>query len=183
MTDPITPEKTDTRDDIERALDTIAGILRGLVAQQATGELAALKRLDWRQPSALAFARLTTSKAVEALLPADHDNSETLRRLAAIASEMAAANELHAGWSLGRALADIGASEQRLGALLTARADALIDQVKRTAHRLGREGPLPYRQIGKLLLADLLDPVAAEDLRFQIARDYARSTRASARSA
>jgi hypothetical protein len=36
-------------------------------------------------------------------------------------------------------------------------------------------GPLPYRQLGVLVLAETLDPAAAEATRFQIARDYARA--------
>ena len=175
--DPTEPlQKTDSRDRIDLALDAVAGMLRGLREKEATGDLAELRRLDWRSPDNLAFARLTTVKHVETLLESASGDREILRRLAAIVSEMAAAGELHAGWRLGRALADIKASPQRLGALLTARGDALIDAVKRTARRLGREGALPYRQLGRLLLADHLDPAAAETLRFEIARDFARNS-------
>ena len=172
---PDTADHPDTRDDIARALDAFARAIRELSAQDATGDLAALKRLDWRRPDALAFARLTIAAPVSGLIEAAPDPRALLSRLAAIASVMAAASELHAGWRLGRALAEAGATPQRLGALLTARGEALIETLRRTAARLGREAPLPYRQLGKLLIADLIDPRAAEDLRFAIAQDFARA--------
>jgi hypothetical protein len=147
--------------------------------REATGDLAALRRLDWREPHALAFAALVNAAPVSALLDSTDCKKEVLARLAVIAAALASAEDSHAGWKLGGALAEIRATPQRLGALLSARDETLLETVKRTAARLGREGPLPYRQLGKLLLADILDPDAAERLRFEIARDYARGTRSS----
>jgi CRISPR-associated protein Cse2 (CRISPR_cse2) len=174
------PTAHGTRDAIDHALDAIAGLIRGLVKTEASGDLAALRRLDWKHPDKLAFARITVIAAVDQLLSAQTDpatRGDLLRRLALVTSVMASAQELHAGWKLGGALSDIGATERRLGALLTARGDTLLDTVKRTAARLSREGPLPYRQLGRLVLTETLDPEDAEVLRFAIARDFARASR------
>lgn len=177
MTETLAPKEQDVRDAIERALDAMKFTITTIREREATGELATLKRLDWRQPHELAFARLVNSAAVSALLNQTQDKQELLSRLAVIATALAAANEAHAGWKLGVALADIKATPQRLGALLNARGETLLELVKRSAARLGKEGPLPYRQLGTLLLADLLDTDTAEKLRFEIARDFARGTR------
>jgi hypothetical protein len=167
------------RSSIEEALDAIAASLRRLVEAQATGELATLRRLDVSSPDALAFGRITLLPKVDALLSSTPDASsraDLLLRLAVVTRVMAgAADDLHAGWKLGGALADAGATERRVGALLMARGSTLLDTVQRTAARLARVGPLPYRQLGVLALAETLDPAAAEAMRFQIARDYARA--------
>ena len=167
------------RSPAEAALDAIAGALRGLVEAEATGELAALRRLNPDHPDVLAFGRITLLPAIDALLsaaPNTEARADLLRRLAVITRAMAgAADDLHAGWKLGGALSSIGATEQRVGALLTARGRTLLDTIQRIAVRLAREGPLPYRQLGVLALAETLDPPAAEALRFEIARDYARA--------
>jgi hypothetical protein len=167
------------RSAIESALDSIAGSLKRLVENEATGELATLRRLNVDSPDALAFGRITLLPAVDALLAAAPDpeaRSDLLVRLAVVTRMMArAAGDLHAGWKLGGALADSGATERRVGALLTARAKTLLDTVQRTAARLALAGPLPCRQLGVLALAESLDPAAAESMRFQIARDFARS--------
>jgi hypothetical protein len=178
MSETQTERKTDDRDDIERALDTMKGMISSLQERDATGEIAALRRLNWREPYDLTFARLVNAAPVTVLLERTVDKPQALQRLAVIASALAAAPDAHAGWKLGGALAAIRATPQRLGALLNARDETLLETVKRTAARLGREGPLPYRQLGKLLLGDLLDPQGAETLRFEIARDYARSSKA-----
>ena len=167
------------RSPIEAALDAIATALRRLVEAQATGELATLRRLDIGSPDALAFSRISLLPPVDRLLSSTPNASiraDLLHRLAVITRAMAgAADNLHAGWRLGGALADAGATERRVGALLTARGSALLDNIQRTAARLARVGPLPYRQLGVLTLAETLDPAAAEATRFQIARDYARA--------
>ncbi len=159
-------------------LDAIAGALRRLVDAEANGELASLRRLNPDHPDALAFGRITLLPPVDALLSAAPNaaaRADLLGRLAVITRAMAgAADNLHAGWRLGGALSSIKATERRVGALLTARGGNLLDTIKRTAARLAREGPLPYRQLGVLLLAETIDPTAAEALRFEIARDYAR---------
>jgi hypothetical protein len=167
------------RSAIETALDAIAAALRRLVEAQATGELATLRRLDVNSPDALAFGRITLLPPVDALLSSMPDPSartDLLLRFAVMTRAMAgAADDLHAGWKLGGALADAGATERRVGALLTARGGTLLDTIVRTSARLARAGPLPYRQLGVLALAETLDPAAAEAMRFQIARDYARA--------
>ncbi len=185
MTDLVTtvteapPTAPALRSPIEVALDAIASALRRLVEAEATGELASLRRLNPDHPDALPFSRITLLPPVDALLNAAADTAarvDTLRRLAVITRAMAgAAGDLHAGWKLGFALSSIGATERRVGALLTARGTTLLDTIQRTAARLAREGPLPYRQLGVLTLAETLDPSAAEALRFEIARDYARA--------
>jgi CRISPR-associated protein Cse2 family len=183
MSDPEASEKLvvppDPRSPIEAALDAIAGALRQLVEREATGELAALKRLDPERRSTIAFARLTLLPKVEALLARETDaapRDDLIYRLAVITRAMAiAADDLHPGWKLGGAMSKIGATEQRVGSLLTARGPALLAAISRTAMRLAREGPLPYRQLGILALAETLDPGAAETTRFEIARDYERS--------
>jgi hypothetical protein len=167
------------RSTIEAALDAIAAALRRLVEAQATGELATLRRLDVNSPDALAFGRITLLPPVDALLssmPNTSARTDLLFRLAVMTRAMAgAADDLHAGWKLGGALADAGATERRVGSLLTARGGTLLDTILRTSARLARVGPLPYRQLGVLALAETLDPTAAEAMRFQIARDYARA--------
>jgi hypothetical protein len=168
-----------SRSAIEAALDAIAGILRRLVEAEANGELASLRRLNPDHLDVLAFGRVTLPPAVDALLGAAKnpvERADLLRRLAVITRAMAsAADDLYAGWKLGGALSSVGATERRVGALLTARGANLLDTVQRTSARLAREGPLPYRQLGVLLLAETIDPAAAEALRFEVARDYARA--------
>jgi hypothetical protein len=153
--------------------------LRRLVEAEATGELATLRRLDIGSPDALAFGRITLLPPVDRMLsstPNTLARGDLLHRLAVITRAMAgAADDLHAGWKLGGALADAGATERRVGALLTARGNTLLDTILRIATRLAQVGPLPYRQLGILALAETLDPAAAEATRFQIARDYARA--------
>jgi hypothetical protein len=167
------------RSAIEAALDAIAAALRRLVEAEATGELATLRRLDIGSPDALAFGRITLLPPVDSMLsstPNTLARGDLLHRLAVITRAMAgAADDLHAGWKLGGALADAGATERRVGALLTARGNTLLDTILRIATRLAQVGPLPYRQLGILALAETLDPAAAEATRFQIARDYARA--------
>ena len=173
------------RSAIEAALDAIAGALKRLVEAEATGELATLRRMNVESPNALAFGRITLLPPVDALLtaaPSPIARRNLLTRLAVLTRMMAgAADALHAGWRLGGALAEVGATERRVGALLTARGDALLDTVQRTASRLASNGPLPYRQLGVLVLAEALDSEAAESMRFQIARDFARSQQHSER--
>lgn len=160
-------------DDLGCALDAMRAMISSLRDMNATDKVAALKRLEWREPYGLTFARLVEAAPIAALLNRAVHKHKVLQRFAVIASALAASSDSSAGLSLGRALAAIKTTPQRLGALLNARDEILVEAVRRVAAHLSFEGPLPYRQLGKLLLGDLLDPEGAETLRFEIARDYA----------
>jgi hypothetical protein len=71
-------------------------------------------------------------------------------------------------------MAEHGISEARVQKLLAARGEALATQIGLIARRLAGERALPYRELGRLLLARD-DDDAAEAARMRIARDYFRA--------
>jgi CRISPR system Cascade subunit CasB len=67
-------------------------------------------------------------------------------------------------------------SEARVNRLLAARGAAFRAQVRRAARILAGAGvPLPYRELGLLVLAERRQEQVAERLRLGIARDYWRT--------
>lgn len=83
----------------------------------------------------------------------------------------------------GVALHEAGYSEARLSKLLTARGDALRDQVARLARFLRAKGamPLDLRPLAKLVLSEGSDEEAADAARLAIARSYFVSADRAAR--
>lgn len=172
---------------IENALKGLASAVRELHRREATGDLAALRRLDPEHPEAMAFLRLSVLRPV-ALVVDEMANDlgvpEALRRFAAVAQIMALRPDGLRPWGLGRDLADIGVTDARLGALLTARGTALRDQLRLLGRRLARDaGGLAFEDLGKLVLLDGWRDEQAEETRMQVARDVVRAQRHSATAA
>lgn len=176
-----TVERAADRDPIERALAALASAIRLLHKMEATGDLAALRRMDPEHPEAMAFARLSVLPPVGRLIEDMAINlgqAEALRRVAAVSQVMALRADGLRPWGLGRELDQIGMTGHRLGALLTARDMALRDIVRRLARRLARDGDaLAYEDLGKLLILSGWREEAAEETRMKIAREVARAER------
>lgn len=179
--------ETRAPDPAEDALGALAGAVRDLHRREATGDLAALRRLDPEHPEVLAFLRLTVLYPVSFLvdeMAGELGTPEALRRLASTAQIMALRPDGLRPWGLGRDLAIMQLTDTRLGALLTARGVALRNQARLLARRLAREGDgLAYGDLGKLILFDGWREDAAEEIRMHVAREAARAQRREARAA
>lgn len=154
-------------------LDRIATELRRLHASQATGELAALRRMDRRSVPPAAFYRLIARAGMTEAGP------EAVRRWAHIVSVMAQRPDALRLAGLGASLKSIGVSETRLDMLLNARGPALQDLARRTGLRLARsEEGLPYRDLCELLFYDGRngsgDDKRADDVRIRVAQSFQR---------
>jgi hypothetical protein len=159
------------------ALDAMADKIWRLHTSKATGDLAALRRLDPEHPHALALHRLL-ARTVEEYLVGDTD---MMCRWARCAQIMAMKPDDLRAEGLGQALAAIGFSEARLSALLTAHDATLRDLVTRTARRIAlSEEQLPYRSLCRLVLLDGRHEEKAETLRIEIASRYQRALAADA---
>lgn len=145
-------------------LDALANGVRSLSKAEARGDLASLRRLDLDAPMSPVFYRLVARYA-----PARHHPDE-LRNLALILAMMALKPDDLASGRLGRALADAGVSEARVQRLLAARGETFRDLALRTSRLVAGKGPLPYRDLGLLVLAR--SDGFAEETRMRIARDY-----------
>ena len=160
--------------------------VRRLWQAEATGELAALRRLDPNDPIEPALFRLLADTVPEKLmgraLPepgATGSRLDMTRRWALVAFILAQRPDALRG-RLGEALDKAGISPGRLSMLLSARGPTFRDLVKRTARRLARATEvtgLPYREIGALVLIDGRPDwdVEADDIRVRIAADYQRA--------
>ena len=154
-------------------LERIAKELWRLNEAEATGELAALRRMDRHSVPPTAFYR------VMARAGADEMGAETIRRWAHTVAIMAQRPDSLKASGLGETLKDIGVSEQRLDMLLYARGPALYDLTLRTAKRIANSGEsLPYRDLCRLILYDgRLDKANdADNVRIRIAQSYLRAT-------
>lgn len=160
---------------VDAGLDAMAEQIRLLARQRATGELAALRRLDPERPDAGAFFRLLARSVPEPLA-----SIELLSRWGLAAWAMAQMPEALVRGSLGQALAKGSSvmSEARVNRLLATRGSGFRIQVRRMVRILAAVGaPLPYRQLGRLVLDEGRDERWAEVLRLSIARDYWRARR------
>jgi hypothetical protein len=165
-------------DAADAALHEIAKHIRLLLETEATGPLAELRRMDLTHPDTMTFAAVSVIPAVAAFARVEGDAGEMdiLRRLAAAAQIMALKPGDLQPWGLGKAMVDAGLTENRLRSLLAARGPALRDIARTLSRRLARApGPLPYRELGRLILLDGRDPQAAEETRINLARDYRRA--------
>jgi CRISPR system Cascade subunit CasB len=139
--------------------------VRKLVLSDRRGDIAELRRLDPDQPNAPAFFRIMARVAPEA---SDH----TARRCAHLLRILAIKPEKLSDDRLGRIMADAGVSESRVQRLLTARGEAMRDQLRLIARRLANYGNLPWRGFAQLLL---VSEQHADDVRLRVARDYWRA--------
>lgn len=174
MTDDVDDEADDAPDGAQgeqsSLMRRIATELFRLHAAQATGELAALRRIDRRSVPPAAFYRLVARAGM------GDAGTKGVLRWAAIVNIMAQRPDALRARGLGEALKAIGLSEQRLDMLLNARGTALQDLARRTALRLARsdEG-LPYRDLCQLLVYDGRgDP--GDKTRIRIAQSYQRAS-------
>lgn len=150
-------------------LEKIAIELAHLSKQQATGELATLRRMAQTDLPPAAFYRIMARAEFAEL---GVDAVHTWSRVVHIMAQRPDA--LRAG-DLGASLFGIGATPQRVDMLLSARGTTLFDLARRTAYRLARsdEPALPYRD-----LTDLIRFQAgpeADRVRIRIAQSYERA--------
>lgn len=148
-------------------IELLAQEVRALVAAERRGDLADLRRMDPARPDAPAFFRMLVRHQPDA-------GPAFTRRCAHLVKLLALRPEALSSGALGQAMATHGVSEARVQRLLAARGDALVAQIDLVARRLSGERDLPYRELGRLLLADD-DDERAEAVRLGIARDYFRS--------
>jgi hypothetical protein len=149
-------------------LERIATEFWRLNEAQATGELAALRRMDRHSAPPAAFYRIMARAGATEMGP------DSVRRWARAVAIMAQRPDaLHAS-SLGETLKAIGVSEQRLDMLLYSRGPALYDLARRTAVRIARSHAfLPYRDLCQLVLFEA--DRETEDVRIHIAQSYLRA--------
>lgn len=150
---------------------------RRLYSQCATGELAALRRLDPDRPAAGAFFRLLANEVPESLA-----RPELRRRWGLVVWAMAQSPDALSERPLEQALAQpVGAgspviSEARVNRLLAARGVTFRAQLRLIVRMLTSAGvPLPYRDLARFVFAESRDERTAEELRLRIARDYWRT--------
>ncbi len=159
-------------DGIARTLDWLARAVDRLDERGATGDLAALRRLDPDRPDAGAFFRLM------ALAPGDplDGPGDRFRRWGLVVWMLAQTPGRRSDQGLGDTLAEAGFSEVRMNRLLAARGDGFRAQARRMLRFLAHKaGAVPYRELGMLILCEGRNEDWAESLRLKIARDYWRS--------
>ncbi len=173
MTDEIEDEIATPRDDPsgdgKSLIERIAVELGRLNEAEATGELAALRRMRRHDVPPAAFYRLM------ARTKAHEMNPDTVRRWARAVAIIAQRPDALKAAGLGETLKAIGFSEQRLDMLLYSRGPALQDLALRTAVRIAKSGEkLPYRDLCHLVLYEA-DP-KTDDARIRVAQSYLRAT-------
>jgi CRISPR type I-E-associated protein CasB/Cse2 len=163
-------ERGPSQASIDAALRDIARHFHRLTGQQATGELAALRRLDPDHPQDGAFFRLLAASVPEPLA-----RGELLTRWGLIVWAMAQMPDELSVRSLGQALAPV-MSEARVNRLLASRGAAFRAQVRCAVRILTTGGVgLPYRELGQLIFTEGRREPLAEEMRLAIARDYWRT--------
>jgi CRISPR system Cascade subunit CasB len=171
MPPEITAPRTDADTSTEATLERLAGGVRRLARQRATGDLAALRRLDPDHPEAGAFYRVLAG-ATRGPGP----ELDTLPRWALATWAFAQNPEKLGGNSLGRSLGDAEISESRVNRLLAARGCAFRYQMRSVVRILiDKSAWLPVHDVGLLVLAEGRDEKTADELRMKIARDYWRT--------
>lgn len=149
----------------------LAGAIDRLDERGATGDLAALRRLNPDRPRAGAFFRLM------ALAPGDplERPGDRFGRWGLVVWMLAQTPGARSGRPLGAALADADFSEVRMNRLLAARGDGFRAQVRRLVRFVAHKSSgAPYRELGELILCEGVHETRAERLRLSIARDYWR---------
>jgi hypothetical protein len=166
--DDISVPSTEQKDKEKSLLECIATELWRLNQAEATGDLAALRRMDRRSTPPAAFYRILARANAPVMRP------DTIRRWARAVAIMAQRPDALRASGLGETLKAIGVSEQRLDMLLYARGPALCDIARRIAVRIARSHEfLPYRDLCTLVLYEA-DP-KADDVRIRIAQSYLRA--------
>lgn len=152
-------------------INHIAGLLVHGGSALTTGDVAALRRMDPRMPSA-SFFKLVGLALHERLPGASNAREEIETRWAAIIVGLAHLGDLHrSGVRLGRALVDAGFSELRFDRLLRADADRLVDELPALARFLSAKGvPADWAAAALLILSAGRSDV--ESARRRLARDY-----------
>jgi hypothetical protein len=154
-------------------LERIATELWRLNEAEATGELAALRRMNRRSAPPAAFYRIMARAGAPEM------GADSVRRWAPAVAIMAQRPDALRASGLGEAMKAIGVSEQRLDMLLYARGLALVDLALRTAVRIARSHEfLPYRDLCHLVLYDGRPEKSsnADDVRIRIAQSYLRAS-------
>lgn len=155
----------------EDRLYAIARELGRLVQSEATGELAALRRMTPDDLPPPAFHRVMARAGFPWM------GAEAVRKWARAVHIMAQRPDTLEGGDLGASLYAIRASPQRVDMLLSARGATLHDLVRRTTYRLARtESALPYRDLCWLVLNEE-DNEKSDRLRIRIAQSYERARR------
>ncbi len=159
---------SDRRSEKKSLLDRIATELWRLSEAEATGELAALRRMDRRSVPPAAFYRIMARVGANEMHP------DTIRRWAKAVAIMAQRPDALRPSGLGETLKAVGVSEQRLDMLLHSRGRVLQDLALRTALRIARSHEfLPYRDLCQLVLFEA--DSETEDVRIRIAQSYLRA--------
>lgn len=161
------PEPAATPQRSRDLVELLAEDIGALALAERRGDLADLRRMDAERPDAPAFFRMLVRHRPDA-------GPDFVRRCARLVKILALRPEALVPGSLGAAMAEHGITEARVQKLLAARGDALAAQIALVARRLAQERALPYRALGRLLLAGD-DDEAAEPIRLSIARDYFRA--------
>ena len=167
-------EHTPRTQPLEVSLQRLASLLSG--NSIGTGELAALRRLNPKDPSTSAVALYGALWRAGLDVPAD---SPVLPRWAVLTQCLALVAGRHrADVPVGRALAEANISEARVKQLLEADAALLLDLLPRLARRFAEDGvAADWRALAELALSLELDAPRAEEARLRIARSYIAALR------
>jgi CRISPR system Cascade subunit CasB len=155
---------------------TLASVLSKLTVAigrgLSPGDVAALRRLDPRDPAHPAFWKVCAGWLEDSLPPEGPARAESERRWAAILAGMAMTSGLHdPRRHAGVALAEAGYSELRFVRLLRSRGDGLADELRAAARFLGSKAvPFDWRDLALLVLSEGRED--EEDTRRHLARNY-----------
>jgi len=143
------------------------------------GDVAALRRLDPRDPAAPAFWKVCASWLDRTLPEEGSSRDEAERRWATILAGMAITVGQHnPRHHAGAALAEAGFSELRFMRLLRARGDTLSDALRITARFLASKAvSFDWRDLALLVLSD--GRADEEDVRRHLARNFYQADRKS----
>lgn len=129
-----------------------------LADKSASGERAALRRLDYEAPDRPEFWRIVVQDLEPLLRSSWPERDEQERRWAAILAglaEVAGAGLHRPGRRLGEAAATAKIHEDRFIRLLRAHGDALLSLVRPLAHQLAARGePVDWADVARLVLSD-----------------------------
>lgn len=165
----MTPQpEASARDRIGSLIDAIRRLHHG----EQRGPLAELRRMNTSGPPVSSVAQELLARLFPGWL-SEHDARRLalFARILALPMSIDGLDEAHGdkGIGMGGRMLAAGISEKRVERLLLARGDAFDDQLLLVARRLANSGPLPCREIGKLILGD---PATIEQTRYDIARGY-----------
>ena len=149
----------------------IAGLLRRGGGVITAGDVAALRRMDPRRPSA-AFFKIE-GVLLNGHLPGDEARRTDLEtRWAAIVAGLAHLGALHRpGQRLGHVLADVQYSDVRFARLVRADSERLVDELPMLARFLStKDAPVDWSGAAWLLLS--AGRSDEESIRRHLARDY-----------